>query len=103
LEAITERAEGERFNFPYLRDDSQEIGRVYGASHTPEAFLLDADRRIVYMGAIDDNEDPQKVSKNYLRDAIDAVLSEKEPKTQEVQPFGCRIRYKRRAASRASS
>jgi hypothetical protein len=63
-------------------------------------FLLDGERKIAYMGAIDDNEVPAKVSKHYLREAIDAVLAGKEPATKETQQFGCGIRYKRRSAGK---
>jgi peroxiredoxin len=98
LDELKERAERKKFNFPYLRDEAQETGRAYGASKTPHVFLLNGERKIAYMGAIDDNEVPAKVSKHYLRDAIDAVLSGKEPATKETQQFGCSIRYKRRAA-----
>jgi hypothetical protein len=81
-----------------LRDDTQEVGRAYGASHTPHAFLLDGERKIVYMGAIDDNEDPAKVSRHYLREAIESILTGRRPEPAESQPVGCRIRYKRRAS-----
>jgi peroxiredoxin len=96
LELLKERAESQKFNFPYLRDDKQEIAKAYGATHTPHVFLLDGKRNIVYMGAIDDSEDPQKVSKHYLHDAIESILNGKAPPTKETQPFGCRIRFKRR-------
>jgi peroxiredoxin len=96
LELLKERAESQKFNFSYLRDDNQEIAKAYGATHTPHVFLLDGKRDIVYMGAIDDNEVPEKVSKPYLRDAIESILEGKEPVTKESQPSGCRIRYKRR-------
>lgn len=103
LEMLKERAESQKFNFPYLRDDNQETGRAYGASHTPHVFVLDGERKIVYMGAIDNNEIPEKVSKYYLRDAIDSILRDEEPATQETQPFGCRIRYKRLPQSRTKT
>ncbi len=95
LEALKQRAQDKHFNFPYLRDDNQNIARAYGATHTPHVFLLNGDRQIAYMGAIDDNETPDKVAKPYLRDALDAVLAGKAPTTTETQPLGCRIRYKR--------
>jgi peroxiredoxin len=103
LEALKEHAEGKKLNYPYVRDDGQDVARAYGATHTPQVFLLDADRNIAYMGAIDDNEDPKQVSKRYLRDAIDAVLAGTKPGTNETKPFGCRIRIKRQRASRARS
>jgi peroxiredoxin len=55
LEAMKTRANAQRFNFPYLSDPSQSIGRTYGARTTPEVFVLDGNRKLVYMGSIDDN------------------------------------------------
>jgi peroxiredoxin len=102
LEALKEHAEGKKLSFPYVRDDTQDVARAYGATHTPQVFLLDAARNIAYMGAIDDNEDPKQVVKHYLQDAIDSVLAGTAPGTHETKPFGCRIRFKRQRASRAS-
>ena len=103
IDQLRERAESKKFDFPYLRDADQKTGRAYGASKTPQVLLLDGDRKIAYMGAIDDNEAPEKVSKPYLRDAIESVLEDKEPATKETQPSGCGIRYKRRPPVRATS
>lgn len=96
LDELRERAESKKFTFPYLRDGDQEIARAYGASHTPHVFVLDGDRKIAYMGAIDDDEIAEKASKHYLRDAIESLIKGKEPAVQESQQFGCRIRFKRR-------
>lgn len=100
LEALKEHVKSKKLNFPYLRDDTQDVARAYGATHTPQVFLLDADRNIAYTGAIDDNEDPKQVAKRYLRDAVDSVLAGNAPGAEETKPFGCRIRYKRRPANR---
>jgi peroxiredoxin len=102
LDEMKKRAESKKFNFPYLRDEDQKTARSFGATHTPHVFLLDGDRKIAYMGAIDDNEIPEKVSKHYLRDAIDSVLADKDPATTETRQFGCGIRYKRRPPARAN-
>jgi peroxiredoxin len=93
LDKLKERAEAKKFTFPYVRDDDQKIGKAYGAAVTPHVFLLDKDRKIAYMGSIDDNQNAEKVSKNFLRDAIDAVLSGKAPETTETRQFGCGIKY----------
>jgi peroxiredoxin len=94
LDKLKERAEAKKFTFSYLRDDDQNIGKAYGAAVTPHVFLLDKDRKIAYMGSIDDNQNAEKVAKHYLRDAIDAVLSGKTPETTETRQFGCGIKYK---------
>ena len=83
------------FNFPYLRDRSQEIARAYGATRTPEVFLFDSAGVLQYHGTIDDNyEDPNAVRKHYLRDALDAILAGQTPPVQETPPVGCTIKWK---------
>lgn len=83
------------FNFPYLRDESQEIARAYGAERTPEVFLFDKNGVLRYHGAIDDNYDnPNAVRQHYLRDAIEAVLADQEPATATTSPVGCTIKWK---------
>src|SRR5690606_22721247 len=74
LPAMKRRAEEKGFEFAYLYDPSQKIGRAYGATVTPHAFLVDGEGKVVYMGAIDDNIKPEEVENHYLKDAIEAVL-----------------------------
>ena len=94
LEPMKQHAQEHGFNFPYLFDSSQASGRAYGATVTPHVFLLDGQRRVVYMGAIDDNAmEPEKVTKHYLRDAVEAVLAGKAPPQPETRQKGCGIRY----------
>lgn len=93
LPAMKERAKEKGFEFPYLYDPSQQVGRDYQARVTPHVFLLDQDRKLAYMGAIDDNQNAEKVTETYLRDAIDAVLAGETPEQTSVKPVGCGIRY----------
>ncbi len=93
LPAMKERAEEKGFNFPYLYDPSQYIGREFGATVTPHVFLLDGERKFAYIGPVDDSQDEPKVTEQYLRDAIDAVLAGNMPATTNVKPFGCGIKY----------
>jgi len=93
LDKMKERAKEKSFNFPYLYDSTQKIGLEYGARKTPEVYLLDQDRNLVYHGAIDDSMDATKVKVHHLRDSIDAVLAGKKPAKTEVQAMGCGIRY----------
>lgn len=93
LPAMKERAEAKGFKFDYLYDPSQEIGRAFGATVTPHVFLLDGEQNLVYAGAIDDNMEVDKVEKQYLRDAIDAVLAGSKPETDSTKPVGCGIKY----------
>jgi thiol-disulfide isomerase/thioredoxin len=93
LPAMKERAEEKGFEFPYLYDPTQKVGRDYGAKVTPHVFLLDARRNLAFVGPVDDSQDERKVKRKYLREAIDAVLAGKKPEAAEVKPFGCGIAY----------
>lgn len=95
LEKMKERAEKKGFPFPYLFDESQQIARDYGANFTPEFFVLDRDRKIVYMGGMDDNSNVAKVTVSYLKPAIEATLAGNKPATAETVARGCRVRYAR--------
>ena len=85
--------EGE-FPFDYLHDESQSLVQTLGAEHTPEVFLFDRDRRLVYHGAIDDNREETGVRRHYLREALDATLSGREPPVAETQAVGCTVKWR---------
>ena len=72
----------------------QSVARAYGPERTPEVFLFDSERRLVYHGAIDDSRDEDAVSEHYLRDAIVAALEGGEPATRESPPVGCTVKWK---------
>lgn len=94
LPAMKERAASKGFNFPYIHDPTQKTARDYGATVTPHVFLLDQNRRIAYMGAIDDSPvNPEDVQATYLRDAIEAVLAGRHPELKETRQKGCSIKY----------
>lgn len=81
--------------YPLLYDPAQRLGRDYGAVVTPTAFVLRPDRRLVYLGAIDDDwNDADEVKHRYLRDALEAALAGREPKVRETKPVGCPIAYR---------
>lgn len=103
LAAMTKRAEAEGFVFSYLFDASQEVPKSFGALRTPEVFLLNTQRQILYMGAIDDNTDAAKVGVRYLEDALEAALSGREITVAETPPVGCLIRFKRQRRPPARS
>jgi peroxiredoxin len=88
------RAERQGFNFDYLYDESQEIARALGSERTPEVFVFDSDRRLVYHGAIDDSRDEDAVTQHYLRDALEAVLEGREPEVRDTPPVGCTVKWK---------
>jgi peroxiredoxin len=95
LPKMQERAREKKFPFSYLYDETQQIARDYGATFTPEFFVLGPDRKIVYMGGMDDNSNPSAVKNNYLEPAIEAALEGKAPAVRETVARGCRIRYAR--------
>lgn len=95
LEPMKERAKKKKFNFPYLYDPTQKIGLAYWATKTPEVYLLDGERMIAYHGAVDDSQNPEKVTMQHLRLALDAVLAGKSPPKAEVAAFGCSIKYEK--------
>lgn len=95
FEAMIERARIKEFNFPYLRDEDQTVAKVFGATHTPEVFLFDKERILVYHGKIDDNWlEENKVKKQYLKDAIEESLAGKEISIPETYSLGCTIKWK---------
>jgi peroxiredoxin len=93
LPKLADRAKEKGFTFPYLYDESQKIGKAYGANYTPEFFVLDQQRKIAYMGAMDDHSPPAAAKVNYLEKAVEAVLKGEKPATWETLARGCRIRY----------
>jgi glutathione peroxidase-family protein len=93
LPAIKNYMKEKGSNYVYGYDESQAIGKAYGATNTPQFFVLDKDRVIKYMGALDDSQTETKVKKTYLRDAVDAVLKGDSPELSETRPVGCNVKY----------
>jgi peroxiredoxin len=93
LDAMKKRAKEKGFNFPYLYDATQKIGRDYGATVTPHVFVLDQRRKIAYIGAVDDNMNADKATKPYLHNALDALLAGKRAPWEVTKQFGCSIQY----------
>ena len=97
---MQKRAKEKGFKFPYLYDPTQQIARDYGATYTPEFFVLDQQRKVVYMGALDDSTDASKVKQHHVLAAIQAIQSGKTPELQETVAIGCRIRFERQRRTR---
>ncbi|MDP6444483.1 MAG: thioredoxin family protein [Pirellulaceae bacterium] len=100
LENLKARATERGFKFAYLYDETQEIAKKFGAIRTPEFFVLNKDRRIVYMGSLDDSPDAAKAKTNYVAAAIDAALAGRKPSVIETVAIGCTIRFERRRRNR---
>lgn len=89
------RSKEKGYNFPYLRDADQKVAEAYGATHTPEIFLFDAERKLQYHGRIDDNWNfPNKVKEPYLKNSITLLLNGEEVKIKETYSIGCTIKWK---------
>ncbi|MCX7664741.1 MAG: thioredoxin family protein [Gemmataceae bacterium] len=95
LEEMKKRAKEKKFPFVYLFDESQKIAKSFGATYTPEFFILNKERKVVYMGAMDDRNNATEVKVHYLEDAINSLQKGESPKVKETVARGCLIRYKR--------
>jgi peroxiredoxin len=94
LPAMKERAQKRKFNFAYLYDPTQEIARKYGAMYTPEFFVLDKNRKVVYTGAMDDKSPPGEPKTNHLEAAVTAALAGKTIDVKETSAgAGCKIKF----------
>ncbi len=80
--------------FIYAHDEDQQVAKQLGAIRTPEAFLFNSKRELVFRGAIDDSwENARAVTRVYLEDAIEAALDGLEVDFPEVKPIGCSIKW----------
>jgi peroxiredoxin len=90
---VAEHARKHGFTFPVLKDDGNKVADAYGATKTPEIFLLDASGKLVYHGRIDENQDdPKNVRSPDFRNALDAFLSGRPVPVAETKAFGCTIK-----------
>jgi hypothetical protein len=93
-EAMRERVKREKWPFPYLWDETQEVARQWGAQTTPHLFVLDSGLRLRYEGAPDaDHRDPSQ-NAAWLRAALDAVLAGEDPGQARTEPVGCSIKWR---------
>jgi len=96
FEMMKKRAGEKQFNFPYLHDEDQSVAKLFDATHTPEVFLFDAERRLAFHGKIDDNwQTPDMVKSSYLRDAVVEVINGEEVSVPETFTIGCTIKWKK--------
>jgi len=96
FENMKKRASEQNFNFSYLRDEDQSVARAFDATHTPEIFLFNKERKLVFHGKIDDNwQEPANVQNHYLKNALDELLEGKEISVPETFTIGCTIKWKK--------
>ena len=96
-ERMAEEVEQVGYTFPYLFDESQEVARAYGAACTPDFFLYDGDRRLVYRGQFDGSRPGSgiRVTGEDLCAAVDALLDGRAPLAEQHASVGCNIKWKR--------
>ncbi len=94
--AMQKLAEQAGYLFPYVHDESQQVARTFGASRTPEAFVFDQKRRLIYRGQIDDNTEEAQVRTSHLKNALDNALAGTSGKINPstTRAFGCTIKWR---------
>lgn len=98
FDTMKDRAKKRSMSFPYVVDEGSAVAKAFGATRTPEAFLFDAEGKLVYHGTVDDNfKEPDKVTKRYLKDALEAVVSGQPVPLAETKALGCGIKFKAKA------
>jgi len=94
FEEMKIRATHKNFNFPYLYDGEQsKVSKLYGPTATPHVFIFDAERKLRYLGRIDDSEREGLVKVHDARDALEAMLAGREIKVPKTNTFGCSIKW----------
>lgn len=84
------------YTFPYLFDETQEVAKAYHAACTPDLYVFDKDRQLVYRGQLDDSRpgNGKPVTGKDLRAALDAVLAGKAAPERQIPSAGCNIKWK---------
>ncbi len=90
-----------KYAFPYLQDETQKIAKAYGATRTPQLYVLQRqgnDFVVAYIGAIDDNsEDAAQVKTKYVENAMTEIMAGKPATTNSTKAMGCTIKWKKQA------
>ncbi|NBC25201.1 MAG: redoxin domain-containing protein [Bacteroidetes bacterium] len=93
FEKMKERAEEKAFPFKYALDEGQKVYPKFGAERTPHVFLVDSDRILKYIGAIDNNyKSAEAADEHYVRDAISALEAGNDPQPAVTKAIGCTIK-----------
>ena len=95
FENMQKKSKEMKLPYPYLFDESQDVARAFDAACTPEAYLFNAQRKLVYHGALNDShKDPSQAKKMHLATAVEQLLSGKDPQPSFVHPIGCSIKWR---------
>ena len=83
-----------KIEYPVLLDSTGTVGHAYGARTTPHMYVIDAEGKLAYAGAIDNNKSADtKGDKNFVIEAVDALAAGQEVETKTWQPYGCSVKY----------
>lgn len=91
-ERVKEHLLERNYTFPMLKDDGNVVADLFGATRTPEIFVLDKNRTLLYHGRIDNSKDISEVTSNDLKNALDEILNGKEVTNKVTKQFGCTIK-----------
>ena len=95
MSEMQSHAKSAAYTMPYVVDKNHQLADAFGAKTTPHVYLLDADLKLAYKGAIDDNVDSaDKVSKTYVQDAMAMLMKGQNPDPTSTKPLGCSIKRK---------
>ena len=95
FEAMKERVDADGgWPMPYLRDETQDVARAYGARTTPDVFVIDADGVVRYRGAPDADHGDESQNAQWLRDALNGLRAGEEIALPETEPVGCSVKWK---------
>ena len=85
----------QHIGYPVLNDAAGTVGHAYAAKSTPDMFVIDKTGKVVYSGAIDDDQEGTKgaAATNYVKDALDEVLADKPVATPHTESYGCAVHY----------
>lgn len=98
FEKMVSRAKQKKYDFPYLIDESQSVAKAFGATNTPHVFVLQKAGdgfQVAYIGTIDNNSrDASSVTKKYVEDAVDALITGQDISTKSTKAIGCGIKWR---------
>jgi len=91
--AMVKYAKAQGYKVPYLVDEHSELADMYGATHTPEVFLFNGNKELVYKGAMEDNpSNPGSSKQMFLKNAINNMLAKKAIDPNSTKSIGCSIK-----------
>ena len=94
FDLMKQKAKKDKFNFPYLHDASQLVGKQFGAEHTPTAYVIWKENNhwvVKYSGSIDDNGEHPEKANSFIGNAVDELLKDKKVNNPNTESFGCKI------------